>query len=414
MTQTVDTRPASEATKIEQVRASTEVVASIEAAKRWPRDETAALDRLLRVCGIKAFALRAFWRYPVNGEMLTDVTIGFALEAARCWGNFLSGSSELDRTEGRSEMLAFAWDLESTTMRRTSFINPHSGYTDSPFDKAGNRKPVRELITVRDIRQNNQSAGSRVERQMILACLPEWYVELAKDECRKTLEKDESGKPIELRRREILAGFEDRYGIRRDALVAKLNGVPVDQWNVADIVQLEIIARSLVSGETTVVAEFGDRPAGGVSPTAPTADDLAGAKPAPDPADAAPTDAPTKAALNGLMAQFGELGLTGRAAEVRARRLRLAELLLPERGAPIESANDLTAAEVATLREMLAAETVESVTRRLTADADQTADADREQDRIDAAEPLAEDTAAEQDRLAAEADAVVEASGEDA
>jgi hypothetical protein len=358
---------ATQATEIERTRAATEVIASIEAAHRWPRDEDAALERFLRVCKIKAFADRSFWRYRVGGEMLTDVTISFALEAVRCWGNFISGSAELARRPGESEMLAYAWDLETNAIRRTIFVNPHTGYTDSPFDKEGNRKELRELIAVRDIRQNNQSAGSRVERQMILACLPEWFVELAKDTARETANSDDSGKPIELRRRELIAAFQDRYDIRRPVLVAKLGGVPVDQWNNADLAQLGLIGRAIEAGESSVAAEFaelmGSAPVSTLNGT-----DLAKATAAPDPAEPVDTDKPTRAALNGLMARFSELGLTGKSVEVRARRLRLAELLLPERTDPIGSANDLTADQVATLRERLAEESAETVTARLAED----------------------------------------------
>jgi hypothetical protein len=283
---------ASQATQIEQARAVAEVAAAIRYAQDNPRDEDRALALFERSCNRLDFAQRAFFRYSRGGQQVTGVTIAFAQEAARCWQNMSSGSAELARRARESEMVAFAWDLEMNTQRRTTFVNPHTGYTDTPRED----KPARELVAVRDIRENNQSAGSRVEREMILAVLPTWYVEKGKAWCHATVGRQGGDKPIEDRRREIIKTFEG-IGVRRDELIAKL-GVPVDQWIEADLATLIVIGQSIRNGETTIENEFRT----GLAERAPTvtAAALAGASARPtrpaQPQSSAAAGAPPAAA----------------------------------------------------------------------------------------------------------------------
>ncbi|MDN5918989.1 MAG: hypothetical protein L0I76_28500 [Pseudonocardia sp.] len=241
---------ASQATQIEQARAVAEVLAAVRYAQENPRDQDRALDEFERSCRRTELAQRAFFGYRRGAARVAGVTIEFAQEAARCWQNMSSGSSELARRFRESEMVAFAWDLEMNTQRRTTFVSPHTGYTDTPTEE----KPARELVAVRDIRENNQSAASRVEREMILAVLPTWYVAKGKAWCTATLANEGGGKPIEDRRREIIKSFEG-IGVRREALIGKI-GAPVDQWIEPDLATLIVIGQAIKSGESTVHSEF--------------------------------------------------------------------------------------------------------------------------------------------------------------
>src|SRR5581483_9671785 len=59
---------------------------------------------------------------------------------------------------GQSEMLAFAWDVQTNTRNSSVVINPHKGYTGG-----------RDLTDLRQIYENNANVISRRVREAILA-----------------------------------------------------------------------------------------------------------------------------------------------------------------------------------------------------------------------------------------------------
>lgn len=346
------TADATQATQIEMSRAVAQVLGAMEGARRWPRDEDAARDRFLTACARPAFAERAFWRFSRGGEQLTGPTIAFAEEAARNWGNLDSGSVELVRRPGESDMRAFAADLQTNYTRSTIFVNPHIGYVDTPkLQDDGTWKQGRTLRSMRDIRENNQSAGSRNEREMLLSVLPSWYIEEGIACCYRTLAGN-STEPIEDRRRKCADAFTE-IEVPRSLLVAKV-GVPFDAWLPADIATLRVIFQSIKRGETTINAEFAEVMGRNTVPAGPASvstTDLAGAQAAPaPPADSAPVDttdevppaaeqrAPQRT-LSAIAARLTELGYEGRAGEQRERRLRLMYLITGEQ---VETMSDLT------------------------------------------------------------------------
>jgi hypothetical protein len=364
------TQNASQATQVEQARTIASVLGSIEAARRWPRDEDAALRRFLSSCSRKGFAEKAFFRFRRGSEQLTGPTIDFALEALRCWGNTESGSTELVRRTHESEMLAYAVDLETNSARRTIFVNPHTNYTATPKtdEGTGEVRMPKALVAVRDIRENNQSAGSRVEREMILASLPSWYVEEGIARCYATLAGN-SDEPIEDRRRKLVEWFETNLSVDRGMMVGKI-GVAYDRWLPADLATLGVIGRAIKRGEATVEAEFGRRGADAPTVTGadldgagpvdqpadePAAEDVSTADGQGEPEDGAPASGPVNSAIAARMAA---LGLAGRSASARDSRARLLGLLA---GRTVDAANPLTAGEARGVQEWLDAATPEAV-----------------------------------------------------
>jgi hypothetical protein len=119
--------PASQATSIEQSRAVAEVQGALVVAQQRPRDETKALAKAMESCRTLEVAQSAFFKFPRGGQTVSGETIHLAVELARCWGNIAYGIMELDRDDigAKSEMLAFAWDLETNAQSRMTFIVPH-------------------------------------------------------------------------------------------------------------------------------------------------------------------------------------------------------------------------------------------------------------------------------------------------
>jgi hypothetical protein len=269
---------------------------------------------------------------------------------------------------------------------------------DTPkFGEDGTPKPPRKMLAVRDIRENNQSAGSRVEREAILSVLPAWYVEMGIAACYATLAGN-SAEPLEDRRRKAILHFEARHGVTRAMLEAKV-GTSSDQWVDLDLAQLRVADLAITRGESTVDVEFRGGTAGAPAPKANGATRTTAADLAP-PVDTAPVDSPegdapgdstdtvdtepkpTKAQLNEMFALMTGAGLKGKAAADRAARLRLTTILV---GHDVETSDQLTAAEVAHIVAVLKGfgdNAQEEVATMLAEDAD-----DQRQAEADLAEP---------------------------
>ncbi len=237
-------------TAVEQSRAVAEVQAAVLVAQQMPRSVDRAGADMRRACSEYALASRAFYRFRRGGQQVSGPTIQLARELARCWGNIDYGIAELRRDDdaAQSEMKAWAWDQETNARPSTTFIVPHMR------DKDGG--PER-LASLRDIYENNANAGARRLREQILAVLPVWYVEAAKDLCVSTLEAGD-GRPLAERIERAVATFAD-LGVTEARLVARL-GRPRHQWSARDLGELTVVATSIRSGEATLADEFPDDP----------------------------------------------------------------------------------------------------------------------------------------------------------
>ncbi|SEN89034.1 hypothetical protein [Nonomuraea pusilla] len=235
-----------QATAVEQSRAVAEVHAAIVVAQQCPRDVQAARLDIQNSCSQMSFAEQAFFRYKRSSSTISGPTIHMARELARCWGNVQYGIAEMSRDDehGQSEMMAFAWDVQTNSRSSTTFIVPHKR------DTSDGTKPI---VDMRDIYENNANMGARRVREMIFAILPPWLVEEAKELCNKTLAGG-GDKPLAVRVDEALVGFAG-LGVAADRLEQKL-GRPKEEWNGYDVAQLRVIYRSIQRREVTVEDEF--------------------------------------------------------------------------------------------------------------------------------------------------------------
>ncbi|NUT48090.1 MAG: hypothetical protein HOV94_12385, partial [Saccharothrix sp.] len=125
-------------TAVEQSRAVAEVQGAIVVAQQCPRNIQAALGQMRDSCAQPYLAEKAFFRFNRGGKPVTGLSIHLARELARCWGNLQYGVKELrrDDAKGESEMLAFAWDVQTNPRNETTFIVPHQR------DKDGTTVPL--------------------------------------------------------------------------------------------------------------------------------------------------------------------------------------------------------------------------------------------------------------------------------
>lgn len=235
-----------QATAIEQSRAFAEVHAAVYLAHEFPRDESIKRAQILDACNQLTMAERAFFSYRRAGSQITGPSIHFARELARIWGNIQYGITELSRDDvkGSSQMIAYAWDLQTNSRPSTTFITPHTRRAQ------GENKSFDDP---REIYENNANMGARRVREMILAVLPKWLVEEAKAACMATMQNG-GGRPLAVRIEEMVAAYakarvtvpqlEERVGARRA------------DWTPQEVAVLAVVFQSLKNGETTRDEEF--------------------------------------------------------------------------------------------------------------------------------------------------------------
>lgn len=235
---------------IEASRAIAEAQSKLYIAKTFPRDESEALTKMRRACSRESLASKAFYKFPRAGQDITGPTIRFAEELARCWGNIDYGIKELSRDEGKSEMQAYAWDLETNTMSVQNFTNPHKREKN---DKKTRQVVMEDLTSQRDIYENNANMASRRLRARILAVLPAWFVDEAIQACQATLTG--GGKAsFDERKTNLITEF-DRLGIPASKLKFYL-GHDAMKMDTDEFLDLIGIFNSIKSGERKAAEWF--------------------------------------------------------------------------------------------------------------------------------------------------------------
>lgn len=223
---------------IEANRAIAEAQGKLVIAKRFPRNQVDAFKNVMEACQRKGIAEKAFYSYKRGGQVVSGPTIRFAEELARCWGNIDYGIKELSQDDGKSEMQAYAWDLETNTISVQNFTNPHYR------EVKGERK---KLTSDRDIYEVNANMGARRLRSRILAILPNDLVESAIVECKKTLEGG-NGIPLIDKVRNMVNGFS-RFGVTREQL-EKYMGHKIEETSGSEITELVGIYNSIKEGNS--------------------------------------------------------------------------------------------------------------------------------------------------------------------
>ena len=229
---------------IEASRAIAEAQGKLVIAKRFPRDEVQAYNRVAQACQRKGIAEKAFYSYNRGGGTVSGPTIRFAEELARCWGNIDYGIKELSQDDGKSEMQAYAWDLETNAQSVQNFTNPH-------IREVGGKAKI--LTSQRDIYEINANMGARRLRSRILAILPTDLVDMAINECKKTLAGN-NDEPLIDRVKKMVVAF-GKLGVTQEQIEKRL-GRKVDTMTVDDFTDYIGIYNAIKQGESKIAEWF--------------------------------------------------------------------------------------------------------------------------------------------------------------
>lgn len=217
-------------------RAIAEVQAAMVIAQRFPRDETAAYERIIKACKRRGLAEAAMYAYPRGGSVITGPSIRLAETMARAWGNLEFGIAELEQRNGESTMQAYCWDLETNTRQVKMFTVKHER-------KA--RGAIMRLEDPRDIYEMNANMGARRLRACILGIIPGDIVEDAVSQCEQTM-KGSSKEPLIDRVRKLVVAFAD-LSVTKGQIERRL-GHTVETTIEAEFVSLRKIYLSLRDG----------------------------------------------------------------------------------------------------------------------------------------------------------------------
>lgn len=227
-------------------RQAQEVQAAMIVAKKFPRDEYEAMERIKRSCQRATLAEQAIYSYPRAKQKISGPSIRLAETLAQNWGNIDYGIIEIEQKDGRSEMMAYAWDLETNTRVTKVFGVDHKRDT-----KEGSYK----LTDSRDIYELTANFGARRVRACILGVIPGDVTDMAVEECRETLRNGTGKEPINERVTKLLNAFKKDFKVTKEQ-IEKYSGRNCAEFGEDEFIDLKGVYKALKDGQAKVEDYF--------------------------------------------------------------------------------------------------------------------------------------------------------------
>lgn len=236
-------RPTGAVTEATAQREIAEVQAAVLMAKRFPRDQIRAMDRIMQACARPSLAESAIYQYARGGTDIAGPSIRLAEAIAQAWGNVISGITILATDPSKSECIAYAWDLETNYRDEKRFTVKH--WRDT-------RQGGYALKDERDIYELAANLGARRKRACILAVIPGDVIEAAQHQCEVTLKTKADITPERLK--SLVDKFAE-YGVTQE-MIEKRAQRRLDAMTPALLVQFGKIYNSLKDGMSQVADWF--------------------------------------------------------------------------------------------------------------------------------------------------------------
>lgn len=218
--------------------ARAEVEGAIIIAKKFPRDEDRAYQKLMRSCQRPTFADNASYAFPRGGVTITGPSAPFAREMARIWGNIEYGLLVVRDDEETRQIRGWAWDKETNA----------KVFAEDSFAKLIYRKKDGWIKPdERDLRELTNRRGAILIRNCILSLIPSDFIDDAQKQCLKTLRTEAAQDPDKMRKNLIMAF--NNFNISVEMLERKL-GHPIKECTSDEIVELRQIWQSITEGNS--------------------------------------------------------------------------------------------------------------------------------------------------------------------
>jgi hypothetical protein len=218
-------------------RQTEEVKGAIFMSKQFPRDTFAASQRINKMCSRKGLAEVSQYTFPRGGQKVNGPSIRLAEAIAQSWGNIDYGIIELSNSNGLSEMMAYAWDLETNVRRSMVFSVKHERDT---------KKGKTQLTDNRDIYEMTANLGARRVRACILGVIPADIVDEAVKICNETLAKGE-GNNFDDSLKSMLNAFEKSFKVSRQQIEDYI-GYPITSFDKNDLGTLKGVFDAIKDG----------------------------------------------------------------------------------------------------------------------------------------------------------------------
>ena len=231
----IATRPQNALVDIEQSRSIAEVQGAIAIAKRFPRNEKEALDRILIAAQRPGLAEQALYSYARGGTAITGPSIRLAEAIAQNWQNLQFGIRELEQRNGESTVEAYCWDMETNVKQVKTFQVKHIRNT---------KKGSYNLEDPRDIYELTANQGARRLRACILSVIPGDIIDSAVSECEKTMKATADTSPEALKK--MVEGFA-AFKVTKEQIEKRIQR-RLDTITPAQLITLRKIYISLKDG----------------------------------------------------------------------------------------------------------------------------------------------------------------------
>lgn len=229
--------------EVEQQRAIAETQGAMIIAKRFPRNQIEAMDRIEQACSRPGLAETALYSYARGGTEITGPSIRLAETLAQNWGNLQFGIRELEQRNGESTIEAFAWDIETNVRQVKVFQVAHKRHT---------KKGAYDLSDPRDIYELTANQGARRLRACILGIIPGDIIEMAVKQCENTLKAKADTSTEALKK---LCEAFSVFGVTKDQIEKRIQR-RIDTITPAQIVSLRKVYNSMKDGMSTAADWF--------------------------------------------------------------------------------------------------------------------------------------------------------------
>lgn len=229
--------PRTSQTEMMVTRQAQEVQVAMLAAKKFPRDQVTAFNNIMMACQRKKLAESSMYEYPRGGQKVTGPSIRLAEAIAQNWGNIDFGFMELEQRGGVSQVMAYAWDLETNARQTKLFSVPHIRHT---------KKGDYPLTDPRDIYELVANQAARRVRACILGIIPGDVVEAAIERCNKTMREGNDEHLVD-RVRTMAMAFEKDFSVTL-SMLEKYLGCRSDAFSENDFVRLKKVYVALRDG----------------------------------------------------------------------------------------------------------------------------------------------------------------------
>ena len=221
-------------------RAIAEVQAAVVMAKRFPRDQIAAVDRIKNAFSRPRLAEVSQYQYSKGGTDVSGPSIRAAEAIAQQWGNIEFGFTENSRGLGfdgvpYSEVEAYAWDVETLARKPLKFIVRHWRDTKRGGYQLTDEREIYELVA---------NMAQRRVRACLLSILPGDVVEEAMTQADLTMKSKADTSPEAMQK--MVAAFAE-FDVTKQQLETRIQR-RIDSITPAQVVGLKKIYASLRDG----------------------------------------------------------------------------------------------------------------------------------------------------------------------